>query len=143
MDQSFDLCPSFRSDISEVHSVITLLTAYGSLGRHVWHRACTRVRHSALCAATAHDFHPNASRSFSTIRRHVLGLPIDLFPTCVQFITIRQSFVYSNRRIWPIKLHRLALMMSVILFISTFSYSFSVEIVLGQNIRRIRRKHLL
>ena len=38
---------------------ISVLTAYGSLGRHVSHRACTRVRHSALsaalCAASAHD----------------------------------------------------------------------------------------
>ena len=110
--------------------------------------ACTRVRHSALsaalCAASAHDFHPNTSHSFSTIRRHIsFGLLIDLFPTGVQFITIRQSFVFSNRRIWPIKLHRLALMMSVILLISTSSYSFSFVIVLGQNIRRIQCKHLL
>ena len=43
---------------------------------------------AALCAASAHDFHPNASCSFSTIRRHVsFGLPINLFPTVVQFIT--------------------------------------------------------
>ena len=75
---------------------------------------------AALCAASAHDVHPNASRSFSAILRHVsFGLPIALFPTGVQFITIQQSFVFSNRRIWPIKLHRLALMMSVILLIST------------------------
>ena len=103
-----------------------LCTAYGSRGRYVSHRACTRVRHSALsaalCVASAHDFHPTASCSFSIIRRHVsFGVPIDLFPTCVQFITIRQSFVFSNRRIWPIKLHRLALMMSVILLFSTSS----------------------
>ena len=84
------------------------ITAYGSLGRHVSHRAGTRVRHSALsaalCAASAHDVHPNTSCSFSTIRRHVsFGLPIDLFPTGVKFITIRQSFVFSNRRTWPIR----------------------------------------
>ena len=71
------------------------ITFYGSLGRHVSHRACTIVRHSALsaalCAASAHDVHPNASRSFSAIRCHVyFGLPIDPFPTGVQFITIRQ-----------------------------------------------------
>ena len=83
---------------------------------------------AALCVASAHDFHPNTSRTFSTIRHHVsFGLPIDLFPTGVQFINIRQSFVFSNRRIWPIKLHRLALMMSVILLISTSSYRFSFE----------------
>ena len=99
--------------------LLSLTTAYGSLGRHVSHRACTKVRHSALsaalCAASAHDVHPNASRSFPAILRHVsFGLPIALFPTGVQCITIRQSFVFSNRRIWPIKLHLLALMMSVI-----------------------------
>ena len=120
------LIPSVCQGLTQI---VCLLTAYGSLGRHVSHRACTKVRHSALsaalCAASAHDVHPNASRSFSAILRHVsFGLPIALFPTGVQFITIRQSFVFSNRRIWPIKLHLLALMMSVILLISTSSYSF-------------------
>ena len=94
------------ASVTSVFCMYILTVTYGSRGRHVSHRACTRFRNTALsaalCAASAHDFHPNASLSFSTIRRHVsFGLPIDLFPTGVQFITIRQSLVLSNRRIWP------------------------------------------
>ena len=68
----------------------TMLTAYGSLRRHVSYRACTNKHHSALSvasrAASFQNFHPKALLSLFTIPLQIpFGRPASLFPTGVQF----------------------------------------------------------
>ena len=98
---------SSRKSLSSTY----LLTAYGSLWRHVSHRAFTNIRHPArspaICAASPQVVHPNARLSLSTIRRHVfLGLPTFRLPTGVQLRATRQSSIGLFLNTCPIHLHR-------------------------------------
>ena len=86
-----------------------LLTADGSLRRHVSHMACTNKRHSDLSvafrAASFQDFHRKALLSLSTILLQVSFVrPTALLPTGVQFRATRQSFLLSSLSTCPIHL---------------------------------------
>ena len=130
---------------SNGHFIFHYLLTYLSPLRRLAHRAATKSLHLDLSLAIF-SMVPQlcccCSSSFSIVLRHVcLGLPLFLLPSGVQCNATLGMALMSILRTCPIQVHRRLLIMKSMLSCWVMLRRFLFEMILGQNIRRILRRH--
>lgn len=101
------------------------------------------IRSLAACWASPHDRFMCSSSCVTVLRQVVLGLPGFLLPGGVHLRVTLVMLSCSILNTCPSHLRRLCVMSLVMLRLPVFLYRSLLEILLGQNIQHIRRRHAL